>query len=228
MVARLEQPVLPPYLYRYRKLSEIRIDTEIRAITDQYLYCSSYRGMNDPMEGFYEPTARFQKFTEFRRAVSGILDAKRNIGICCFSDTCNNELMWTHYANNYKGICIGYRSRSLLDAMPDDAHLVRLGYGAEPPKVGSHDGFLPEQAALRILSHKKASWLYEREWRVLWQQGRMPFRGKNIIREIRLGSRIEDDDRQMILNTFGHTNVRVYEMKIDGYEHQWKRLRPSK
>ncbi len=207
MGGKLERPVLPPYLYRYRSLSDDLIDQEIEAITDQYPYCSAYRSMNDPMEGFYEPTARFQKDTEFRRAVREILDAKRNIGICCFSDTHDNELMWTHYASNYRGICIGYRPQPLLDAMPNDSHLVRLGYGAKPPKIGSYAAHAPETAALRILSHKKANWVYEREWRVLWHQGKMPIPGKGIIRELRLGSRIKDDHRNSLLAAFAHAKI---------------------
>jgi hypothetical protein len=101
-MAQLEKPVLPPFLYRYRKVSDGRLDQEIDAITGQYLWCAPYRDMNDPMEGFYQPSSRFQKQTDFTKAAQKIFDAKQDIGICCFSDTHDNELMWTHYAESRK------------------------------------------------------------------------------------------------------------------------------
>lgn len=227
---KLDRPILPPYLYRYRKLSDERCGfderfiQEIDAITNQYLYCSAYRAMNDPMEGFYEPTARFQKDTVFRKTVRQILDAKRGIGICCFTDTHDNELMWTHYAQNYTGICVGYRSKRLLEALPPDAHLLRVAYGGKPPVIGRYDVNVPEATASKILSHKKSSWVYEREWRILWQQGRMPILGPDVIGEIRLGSLISREHRDRLLENFSQSGIRIYEMKIVGYEHDWKPL----
>jgi hypothetical protein len=63
--------------------------------------------MNDPMEGFYAPSTRFQNQSDFRNAARRIFDEKQGVGICCLTDTHDNELMWTHYAENYRGICIG-------------------------------------------------------------------------------------------------------------------------
>jgi len=138
------------------------------------------------MEGFYNPSARFVSLTNFEKAVQTIFDAKQTIGICSFSDTHDNELMWTHYADNYQGICIGYRPLSLLKGLPQDARLARLGYGATPPKIGKHDGIAPaDETARKILSHKKSSWLYEREWRVFGDPGKLYFTG-NCVAEIRL------------------------------------------
>jgi hypothetical protein len=74
--------------------------------------------MNDPMEGLYEATARFQKDSIYRRAVIDILNAKLDIGICCFSDTYDSELMWTHYAGDHSGICIGYQPALLVEGYP--------------------------------------------------------------------------------------------------------------
>src|SRR5262245_59675821 len=136
-MAELDKPLLPQFLFRYRPLTDETIDREIRAIREQYLWLSAYRALNDPMEGVYEPTARLQNETDYSRIVADILNAKRDIGICCFSDTKYNELMWTHYASNYAGICVAYRSKELLRGLSGGVHLVRVAYGTEPPPIST-------------------------------------------------------------------------------------------
>ena len=94
MPGQLDRPVLPRYLYRYRKINDSVINQEVRTIRETYLWCSTYKAMNDPMEGFFEPTRQFLKDNNYNRASRDILNQKIQIGICCFSDTCDNELMW--------------------------------------------------------------------------------------------------------------------------------------
>jgi len=230
-MAQVDKPILPPFLYRYRKIpngDDLLLKQEIAAIKNEVLWCSAYKQMNDPMEGFYEPTGRFQKHTSYSRAVGDILDAKRSFGICCFSDTHDNELMWTHYASNYEGICVGYRPDALVSALPDDVHLVRVAYGAKPPDITANDGSVPRQAARKILSHKKSSWVYEREWRVLGEPGPVSIAGKRCVTELRLGSRINNPHRDALLQAAKGTKIRVYRMTINQYEHGWERLNPAK
>ena len=33
---------------------------------------------------------------------------KGDMGICCFSKNCDNLLLWSHYTDKHKGICIGF------------------------------------------------------------------------------------------------------------------------
>src|SRR5207253_3097370 len=45
-------------------------------------------------------------------------------GICCFSEEYNNPLLWSHYGDQHRGICIGYT----LDRRPKpDLRQVRYG-----------------------------------------------------------------------------------------------------
>jgi Protein of unknown function (DUF2971) len=226
LVAFLEKPVLPQLLLIYRKLSGQRLQQEIASLHDKYLWCSVYRRLNDPMEGFYRPSGRFRKHPEFDRVVDNIFDAKQKIGICSFSDTCDNELMWTHYADNYRGICIGYRPRSLLKGLPKEARLTRLGYGTTPPELGKHDSLVrADEAARKVLSHKKSSWLYEREWRVFGPPGKLHFDSIKCIAELRLGSRISNEQKKILLEKFSNS-IRIYQMTVEDYEHRWQKLSP--
>src|SRR4051812_30264628 len=110
------------------------------------------------------------------------------------------RLMWTHYADNYAGICIGYRPDELVKGLPPEFHLVRLAYGSHPPPLDGADVHNPRAAAMRILSHKKSSWNYEREWRLLGTVGEVKIAAKATVRELYLGSLISEEHKEKILS----------------------------
>jgi hypothetical protein len=180
------------------------------------------------MEGFYEPTTRFKKETGYSDVAKQIFWGKRDIGICCFSDVPDNELMWSHYTGNYAGICVGYRPSLVLQGLPAKTHLVRLTYGLAPPIVGNAGVLDPDATARQILSHKKASWAYEREWRVLGPLGRIDILAKGCVRELYLGQRMPLADQCHIVKAVADLPIRIYVMEVERYMHKWVRLKSVK
>jgi len=80
--------------------------------------------------------------------------------------------------------------------------------------LGKHDANAPaKEAARKILSHKKSSWAYEREWRIFGPPGELYFAG-NCIAEIRLGSRISDSHKDILLANFS-SSIRIYQMTVE-------------
>ena len=158
-MAQIDRPILPPYLYRYRPLSNDEIlAREIGAIKEQYIWLSEYRALNDPMEGLYEASRRLQAQSSYDEVAKKLLHAKANVGICSFSDTKEDELMWVHYASDYAGICVAYRPQPLVDGLPDEAHLVRLAYGSTPPTISGLDAPDPQTAVRKILLRGEQLW----------------------------------------------------------------------
>ncbi|MBN2590562.1 MAG: DUF2971 domain-containing protein [Sedimentisphaerales bacterium] len=39
-----------------------------------------------------------------------------NTGILCLTQNCDNPIMWMHYANEHKGVCIKFRVQDIRDA----------------------------------------------------------------------------------------------------------------
>ena len=82
--------------------------------------------LNDPFEGFITETVLNELIKKVSPmfipdngdSASPITDnAKKHInnqmdslGITSFSETSRNLLMWSHYASEHKGICIGYKT----------------------------------------------------------------------------------------------------------------------
>jgi hypothetical protein len=207
-------------LYRYRKLDADTLKREANAIAENYIWSSNYRDLNDPMEGFFASTKRVKQKQNYAAISQQILDEKQQIGICCFSDSRYSELMWAHYASNYQGICVGYRPKALLSALPDTAHLLRLSYGGRPPLVGLAQSKDTTGAARIVLSHKKDSWSYEREWRVLGPLGQVELQVP-CVSEICFGLRSSSTHRQYFAEALKHLNIKLFVMTVTGYRHRF-------
>ncbi|WP_298244495.1 DUF2971 domain-containing protein [uncultured Bradyrhizobium sp.] len=223
-MARVEPPVLPPHLYRYRSLSrrEESLIQEILSIREAYLYCPNFERMNDAMEGFYDPTDGLRGTEDFKRVVHRIYDAKSDHGIACFSETNANELMWAHYADNYAGICVRYETQALIDGLPLDVRVARVAYGDAPPPIGPEDALNSRNAAIKILSHKKANWAYEREWRVMGRVGENSYDDERVVTGIYFGSRINSEYRSQILRELDGLRLEFFDMSVEGYKHVFK------
>ncbi|MBD5153055.1 MAG: DUF2971 domain-containing protein [Oscillibacter sp.] len=100
-------------------------------------------------------------------------DALRNTtGVSCFSESDDSLLMWAHYANNHRGICVEY---DLLEVS------AKLGFSAVPV-IYSDDrtcfNFLNLQTIekdslgifIQSLTSKSPEWDYEKEWRIVRDQ----------------------------------------------------------
>lgn len=227
-MARIERPILPFHLYRYRKLSgrPDAFEQEIDAIKNKYLWCANFLSMNDPMEGYYRPSSRLKGRIEknkerYQRFIDHLYDQKSEIGICCFSDTKESELMWTHYADNYAGICVTYRAQRLVAGLPDDVSVVHLSYGDSPSRVSSKSVSDISTAARTVLSQKKGTWAYEREWRVLGKLGRVNIADQKCITRLYLGARISVDLKNRILRELDGMDIRIFEMQVVNYRHRW-------
>ena len=88
-------------LYKYRSLSNYKILIDILA--NNRLYAANFKQLNDPMEGvyfFYNDELK----EEFRKNIN---EGKNGLGICSLSKGNDVELLWAHYANGERGICIG-------------------------------------------------------------------------------------------------------------------------
>jgi hypothetical protein len=223
MPATLELPVTPRCLYRYRKLSDDRLDQELDAIKNKYLWCAKFTKMNDPMEGFFLRATESTEVSDdygYREAAKQICsDMADKVGIASFCDTYENELMWAHYAENYTGMCIEYNTDALVAGLPEDVSLVRLDYDDLPPKILGKKDY---EAIKAILSQKKGSWAYEREWRVIRPMPEKVEIKGSFVTHIYFGSRTKPEHKESLLKEFRNNGIAISDMKVNGYKHDWQ------
>lgn len=93
----------------------------------------------------------------FQTALEGSLE---ETGIYSMTAEIEAPLMWAHYANAHKGVCIAFAAFTtdiqLRGALP-------VVYGSDHPKITNLD----YRQILDGLLHKGKDWLYEHEWRVV-------------------------------------------------------------
>ena len=83
-----------------------------------------------------------------------------SIGTLCLSGNATNILMWAHYADAHKGVCLRFKpqSRFFLRAQ-------KINYSEPYPTTRIFDDHLARMNA--IILTKSDDWAYEEEWRVL-------------------------------------------------------------
>ncbi|MCP4123522.1 MAG: DUF2971 domain-containing protein [Bacteroidetes bacterium] len=85
-------------------------------------------------------------------------------GICCFSETNDNLLMWSHYASSAKGFCLEFDTTS-----EPFNKLLPVEYVDNPPELDYKRVFSIESLYFlqTLFCTKSSHWSYEREWRAL-------------------------------------------------------------
>lgn len=107
-------------------------------------------------------------------AIQEELLKRYNRGVCCFSSTYDNPLLWSHYGDEHKGICIGYG----VNRNPKPK-LHKVIYGGNRTVKTSliADAIIKENPNSQelldcnVLLRKAAPWRYEREWRLFNSRG---------------------------------------------------------
>jgi len=95
-------------------------------------------------------------------------------GVCCFSTTYSSPVLWGHYGEQHRGLCVGYGT----DRAPKP-QLQRAVYGGSRIIRTStlvraflqDDRNAKDELDRDVLLRKARGWSYEREWRLVGVQG---------------------------------------------------------
>lgn len=217
----------PTTLYRYRSLgNDAGAKHELDALEKRDLHFSILEKLNDPMEGLSRRSLGFRKKDIDKKTFDKIVTLREKVGICSFSDTFKNAAMWAHYSDQCSGICIGYRTASLLDGLDDQYSLVRIQYVDSSPMLTSEDAKDSSRAARKLLSFKNDGWQYEREWRLLSdKKGLARVSSPDCISSIRMGFNIEKRHQDTIKKLFAKSKkTALYFMDVRGYQLRWDEI----
>lgn len=148
----------------------------------------------------------------------------QNIGVYCLSEDPVNILMWSHYANSHKGICLEFdikRGGFFYN------NLLPVQYRKYYPKFELSD--YQDEENMMFAMHQQAIctksvlWKYEKEWRVIADDifGYKKF-DKQDITKVLFGAKTSDDDKKRILSLFetnGYTAVKYCQCQLS--EHKY-------
>jgi len=140
--------------YKFRS-----VENAERDIKERRFRISRYRSLNDPYELMGIASARASFIKGMNHSVDIFND---KWGITCFSGNWNDPVMWSHYADEHKGIALGFEFPSLV---PD-----KVDYKEHPiPEEEWLNQFQndPDGAMKAWFLRKYTSWQYEDEYRFI-------------------------------------------------------------
>lgn len=143
----------------------------MRKYVDENSRKFSIEEINKIIENFEGDEISYKDY--LKSSISMELRRIYNFGIFCLSEINDCPLMWSHYAQNHKGICIGYSLR------PHGIEkIIKISYGGDRNVKASHIKNMLEgkEDARRmidnaVLGRKAEAWKYEREWRLIGTHG---------------------------------------------------------
>lgn len=149
---------------------------------------------------------------------------------CCFSETKDNILMWSHYAKHHKGVCLSFKSK-LIKGLPyltinsKPVRLYPMKYEKKAPNPMNLHNQTEEMGQMsKFLSTKPLDWIYESEYRIFLERdvakGNLNEFKKEELEGVILGARANFDDVNEIYKTINKhylskgINVKFYVEEI--------------
>ena len=102
-------------------------------------------------------------------------ELRRTTGVSCFSESDGSLLMWAHYANCHRGICVEYNLFKInqqlnFTAVPVIYSEQRTCFNLLDPQQ-QHIKNDAWKLLLQSLTSKSPEWSYEKEWRIIRDNG---------------------------------------------------------
>ena len=195
----------PHTLYSYVPFDKNTID----AIVQGYKYANEIFDFNDPTD----PTIKLIGDTE------EMTEIFKNIRIACFSTSPLNVLMYSHYTDKHKGICIEY---DFSDFDTENTSLLEVKYKEElkiDSKIAqimmkSDNDINEEISFLDLFRTKHLNWEYEKEYRVMTYDVDKIYRP---IKAIYLGKDFPKDNIELITKLIEGKGIPLYQVALHEY-----------
>lgn len=178
-------------LYNY---TSININT-IKSILNEQLWLSHTNSFNDPVD------PSIKQFKKYKEDYDYLLDS---IKIGCLTTKNDNTLMWSHYADKHRGICIEYDIGKIYEK--DNLIINKVNYNI--PIITNKsiaDNEILEidniNRLIELFSIKSNEWKYEKEYRILYYDKERKKDGVLIdcpIKSICFGTETSEDDKNLI------------------------------
>jgi hypothetical protein len=232
----------PRYIYRYRPINAFFDDILLK----NSLWFSNPKDFNDPFDcrvlidtnntsneikdflkrngvNEYEATMLatnvFNQPKEFDKMVNEVVEQQiSKSGICCFSQLHDNILMWSHYSDSHKGVCLKY------DIINDPSFFVFPVIVNYQNQYSTFNYFREEKQIIdKLIRTKSLDWSYEKEIRILKlnQSGLITFKREALV-EIIFGCKTNSSEinrikRLAIDNGYKHLLFKLAKLKTNEY-----------
>jgi hypothetical protein len=230
----------PTFLYKYFKANDDNLNT----LNDGYLYFSNPKNFGDE----YDCLVSDDEY------INQIIDDSKNIrnkiGVCCFCTIPNEDLMWDHYADGFKGFVLKFKNNSkflpygkditikshimyLKDNGPNNSNLIETIKSMN----GKHFPKVVKSWQKTVLFHhefcrKRFKYNYEKEFRAISffaeEYGRKIYIDKKNIDSIYIGNKMTEEylnKLKPILKSNNHIKVFIVKHNYEKQKIKFNRLK---
>jgi hypothetical protein len=203
------------------------------------LFACSPDKLNDPFDCQIDPLASLRRAIkdcenrERREVLHEILGEfetqdprEKDRGICCFSVSAESHLMWSHYADSHKGVCLLYDFPA--DYFPDKYRYERddnlYFVGCAKVEYGDNDYYkwltegqlddpIPDEpvacAAAKLFVTKAKCWSYEEEARIIVSEEAFLSYEKSFLKQVIFGLKTPKRQQDLIRSLLRKENPSV-------------------
>ncbi|RLC50356.1 MAG: hypothetical protein DRH79_07760 [Candidatus Cloacimonadota bacterium] len=215
------------YFYKFMPINDYTFEN----LSNNQIWFSSPMDFNDPFDFFIPYNLDFNK-EEFEKIIPkppgisesmydqmflaaknnptklekwieiGLERFKASIKIACFCEKKNNILMWSHYADSHKGICLKFDSNFDYNFFHEDNwkfHKMPIREVKYPPKPEKAYYFKDNDNFFRACAFTKYyKWKYEKEHRIISAVDVIKY-NKECLVEINFGCKCDKNNKKKII-----------------------------
>ena len=219
-------------IFRYRPVN----DFLWQELELAQFYCCSPLALNDPFDCRIDWRASLEralaspKMTDDRRNQLSTLretflgaDPTSEAGVCCFTCKANDLLMWSHYADSHRGVCLLYEIPHdyLMSRYSPEVDKDFFFVGGAPVRYQSnafydwlitgdldfpHAGSVAENAMTVLFTAKAPEWKHEEEYRIITRRpGKMAFE-PGFLKQVVFGLGTPEQHRRLVTQVAKRAN----------------------
>ncbi|WP_186203889.1 DUF2971 domain-containing protein [Burkholderia gladioli] len=200
-------------------------DRDFKTLEQEKIHASHFSSLNDPWDApnnFLDPSVieRLSNSPAKKLADDFFYDIN-NFGIYCLSTEKSSQLMWAHYANNWKGLCIEYNApdpgkffyklREIHNSMVLISAL-SMRY-ADFPLYADIEDFKKENALnliRKLFSQKNVAWSYEKEFRLFFKKSQQYHIPASLVSGVYLGHAMAAAQKEKYLAMLSGKKIPVW------------------
>lgn len=240
--------------YKYARYNEEYI---LQILNDGIFHFSTFDELNDPSEfsnsGFTDDPNLWGVFdvseneTDVKKRLGEYINSndyknaynllKENTLVYSLTTKFDNNLMWAHYGDSFKGVCYEYDAREILNKSA--SKLAPVLYKDIAPMINVNDGIHDFLKSVRYAPYSKnITWNYEDEWRIskvmidknfslLSETEKMKIANTEIVikpKSVTLGTKMNVEVQRRIIDSCRNNNIKVYKLIQEGYNYSRSEL----
>lgn len=216
--------------FKYKQYNKYTLDSLIF----NYYWAASAEDMNDIFEGDsvldevendlkdIPSSVKKDKFVQSNKDL--ILSIKNTLGLLCLTQDSKNTLMWSHYGDSFKGICIQYNVHLLDKIKNKSGQLFEISYVKKIPNINFHKLYQSNDSDYKLIKQtvigtKSKCWKYEKEMRIIHDGVNAFDHHPEAIEAIYFGYKFPKKESLEIFRALKDQNVKYYKMvKERNYE----------